>query len=402
MHPLPNLGRTSSDRVHSSGGCMRRLPFRFTRWAVSALVLAVVISVAACGDDGLSPHGVVRVVFDAPNVPQLYVGDTVRLSARPLGIGGQAMAGRAVRFQSSDPAIAEVDPVTGLVTAHAPGMVRITAICEGTSATIEFRVRLAPVASISVSPETRDLHPQWTVLLTVALTDAAGRPLTGRTVDFTSSNPNVATVGASGLVTAGGVGTATITATSEARSDVVLITVTPADVFAIAISPDVRFMSDGTILQYQAYPRDERGFTLSDRAITWKTSDANVAFVSPTGLVSARVPGGVMITASSGSVRAALPLTVRPHVEAIAVAPAKDTLRSGEFGAMEVFLTDVAGNRLVDREVTVSSSNPGIVAVLSDGRLRAMDAGTAVLTARAEGRTATGAVIVIERVVFVR
>ena len=34
--------------------------------------------------------------------------------------------------------------------------------------------------------------------------------------------------------------------------------------------------------------------------------------------------------------------------------------------------------------------------------ISAMDAGTAVLTARAEGRTATVAVIVIERVVFVR
>jgi uncharacterized protein YjdB len=67
-----------------------------------------------------------------------------------------------------------------------------------------------------------------------------------------------------------------------------------------------------------------------------------------------------------------------------------------------VLLADVGGNRLVDRDVTVTSSNPGIVAVLSDGRLRAMDVGTAVLTARSEGRSATVTVIVIENVVFVR
>lgn len=381
---------------------MRRLPYFSFRWSRRVSALVLLLAAMACRDGSLSPDGVVRVVFGGPATPELYVGDTLRLSALPLGMSGQAMDGRVVRYASSAPSIADVDPASGLVTAHGPGVARITATCEGASASMELRVRLAPVASISVTPETRALHPQWTVVLTVALADAAGRPLHGRQVEFTSSNPNIATVGASGLVTAGGVGTATITVTSEGRTDTVLITVTPAEVFAISISPDVRVMSDGTILQYSAYPRDERGFTLADRPITWATSDVNVAFVSSTGLVSARVPGGVMITARSGSVSASLPLTVRPHIEAIAVAPVKDTLRTGEFGAVEVFLTDVAGNRLVDRDVALSSSNPGVVAVLSDGRLRAMDVGTAVLTARAEGRTATVMVVVIEKVVFVR
>ena len=381
---------------------MRRLPYALFRWSRRVSGLVVLFALMACRDGGLSPDGVVRVVFGGPAAPELYVGDTVRLSARPLGTGGQTMGGRVVRYESSAPSIADVDPASGLVTAHGPGVARITATCEGVSASTELRVRLAPVASISVTPETRALHPQWTVVLTVALSDAAGRPLLGRQVEFTSSNPNVASVGASGLVTAGGVGTATITVTSEGRTDTVLITVTPAEVFAISISPDVRAISDGTILQYSAYPRDERGFTLADRPIAWETSDANVAFVSSTGVVSARVPGGVIITARSGSVTASLPLTVRPHIETIVVAPLKDTLRNGEFGAVDVFVTDAAGNRLVDRDVTLSSSNPGVVAVLSDGRLRAMDVGTAVLTARAEGRAATVMVVVIEKVVFVR
>ena len=381
---------------------MHRLPFASFRWAVTTITLAVLATAVACGEGGLSPQGVVRMTLRVSGTPDLYVGDTVRLSATPLGRGGQPMTGRTVRFTSSAPATADVDPVTGLVTARMPGTARITATCEGVSAAMELRVSLAPVASIVVTPETRALHPQWTVTLTVALTDAAGRPLVGRQVDFTSSNPNVATVGATGLVTAGAAGTATITAMSEGRSDVALITVTPADVFAITISPDVKVMSDGTLLRYQAFARDERGFTLGDRPITWQSSDSSVAVVSATGLVSARVPGGVMITARSGSVSASLPLTVRPHIETITVRPAKDTLRSGEFGSVEVFLTDAKGSRLVDRDVTLSSSDPGVVAVLSDGRLRGMLAGTAVITARSEGRSATVPVAVIENVVFVR
>lgn len=381
---------------------MHRLPYKSFRWAPAAFALALLAVVAACGDNGLSPDGVARIALHGPAGAALFVGDTARITATPLDMGGRAIIGRAVIFSSSAPAIAEVDPATGLVTARTPGTVRITAICDGQSASMEIRVTLAPVASIVVTPETRTLHPQWTVVLTVALADAAGRPLSGRQVDFASTNSNVAHVDASGVVTAGGVGTATITVTSEGRSDIAFITVTPADVFAVTISPDQRTMSDGTLRQYQAFARDERGFTLGDRPIVWETSDPSVAVVSPTGLVSARVPGGVMITARSGSISASLPLTVRPHIETIGVTPAKDTLRAGEFSSVEVFLADIGGNRLVDREVTLTSSNPGVIAVFDDGRLRAMNVGTAMVTARSEGRTATVGVTVIETVVFVR
>lgn len=87
------------------------------------------------------------------------------------------------------------------------------------------------------------------------------------------------------------------------------------------------------------------------------------------------MPGGVLITARSGSVSATFPLTARPHVATIAVTPATDTHRVGEVGAIDVYLTDGTGNRLVDRDVTLVSSNPAVVAVLSDGRLRAHDVG---------------------------
>lgn len=379
---------------------MRILPSTSLRRAVGALGL---LAMTACGDGIASPDGVLKVVLSVPDGgSELHVGDTVRLSAMPLGMRGRPMVGREVRFTSSAPAVASVDPLSGLVTAHGPGLARITATCEGAFATAELRVTLVPVAAVAVTPRTRTLHPRWTVMLTVTLTDAAGRPITGRQVQFTSSDQNVATVDAAGLVTAAGLGTASITVTSEGRSDVVSVTVTPAAVFKVAITPDLRVMSDGTIHQYHAWAQDERGNTLSDQAIEWSTSDASIAVVSPNGLVSARLPGEVSITATSGAVRGILPLKVQPHIETITLTPVKDTLREGEFGSMDVVLADITGNRLVDRQVTLSSSNPGVVAVLSDGRLRGMGTGSAVVTARAEGVTASAAVIVIENVVFVR
>ena len=396
---IPTLGTTNRAVVRYLEGAMQTLPYIAPRRAVCSLALLMLV--ASCGDGALAPDGVARLVL-AAGPRSLYVGDTARLTAIPVDLGGRPMAGRAVRFTSSAPHIAAVDATTGLITAHAPGVALITATCAGAAASMEVRVAMAPVATISVTPDAHTLHPQWTLTLGVALADAAGRPLTGRQVDFTSSDPNVAAVGSTGLVTAGTVGTATITAVSEGRADAAVITVTPAEIFAISISPDVRAVSDGTLRQYHAVVSDVRGYTLTDRPITWASSDTNIAVVASNGMVSARLPGGVVITARSGSVTGSLPLTVRPHIETIAMALDKDTLRVNEFGAAAIYISDAEGNRLVDREVTLSSSNPAVLAVLSDGRLRAMQTGTAVVTAKAEGRTATATVTVIENVVFVR
>jgi trimeric autotransporter adhesin len=56
------------------------------------------------------------------------------------------------------------------------------------------------------------------VPLTASLLDGAQRPVSGRTIDWSSSAPNVATVSATGLVTGVSAGTARITASSGGRS----------------------------------------------------------------------------------------------------------------------------------------------------------------------------------------
>jgi trimeric autotransporter adhesin len=58
-----------------------------------------------------------------------------------------------------------------------------------------------------------------TVQVTAVLRDAANNVLTGRTITWSSSNaPAIATVSSSGEVAAVGIGSATITATSEGVS----------------------------------------------------------------------------------------------------------------------------------------------------------------------------------------
>src|SRR5204863_2192868 len=86
----------------------------------------------------------------------------------------------------------------------------------------------APVASVTVTPAPASVPTGQTVQLTATLKDANGNTLTGRTVTWASSNPAVATVTGSGLVSGVTAGAATITATSETVSGTSAITVTAA------------------------------------------------------------------------------------------------------------------------------------------------------------------------------
>jgi uncharacterized protein YjdB len=81
------------------------------------------------------------------------------------------------------------------------------------------------VATVIVSPSSATLVPQQGTLLTATLRDASGNTLTGRTIQWTSTATAVASVDATGAVTALSQGSATIIATSEGQSGNAAITV---------------------------------------------------------------------------------------------------------------------------------------------------------------------------------
>ncbi|MBK6485420.1 MAG: Ig-like domain-containing protein [Gemmatimonadetes bacterium] len=156
----------------------------------------------------------------------LLPGQMTTATAHLKDASGNALSGRTVAWTSSNTAIATVD-AGGLVTALAAGPVQITATSEGKSGTAALIVIPPPVAFVSVSLGTPTLSVGTTVQSTVVTRDAGGIALTGRTVSYFSSAPAVASVSSAGLVTAIGVGSTTITATSEGVTGSAALTVTP-------------------------------------------------------------------------------------------------------------------------------------------------------------------------------
>jgi uncharacterized protein YjdB len=114
-----------------------------------------------------------------------------------------------------------------VVTAVAVGSATITATSEGQSTTAVVTVQPA-VASVVVSPNTVVVRKNSTVQLTATAYDASGHVITGRTVTWTSSDTERATVSSTGLVTAKRAGPApvTITATIDGHTGSSQVTIT--------------------------------------------------------------------------------------------------------------------------------------------------------------------------------
>ncbi len=199
-------GDTSVARVSSSGQVTGRAPG-------SATITATSEGKAGSATVTVSPVPVASVAL-APSTASIRVGQTVQLTATPKDSAGGTLVGRTVTWASGDTTVARVSP-GGLVTGVASGSAPITAMSEGKSSTAAITMTTVPVASVAISPATGSLRVGQTLQFAATPKDSAGGALTGRSVTWTSSNPGVATVSASGLVTSGAVGTVTITATRQ-------------------------------------------------------------------------------------------------------------------------------------------------------------------------------------------
>ena len=132
---------------------------------------------------------------------------------------------------------------------------------------------------------------------------------TNKAVTWTSSDSSIASVNSSGLVTAKADGIVTITATAKDGSGIIgtkIITISgQVPIITPITSVDVK-MSGITVIGNDNISTDGGSIYLtanvfpsnaSNKSVTWRSSDNNVASVSSSGLVTAKTDGNVTITA---------------------------------------------------------------------------------------------------------
>ena len=339
----------------------------------------------------------VALVTLTPNPASLNVGGTAQLSATLTDLAGNVLTGRSITWSSNASGVATVSS-TGLVSGVSAGNATITATSEGmdgTGAIIVSVASLAPVASVTVSPNPAGVRAGGTAQLTAVTKDSAGNVLTGRSITWTSNATGVATVSASGLVSGASVGNATITATSEGKNGTAAVNVSLVPVASVTVSPNPAGAAVGGTVQLTAVTKDSAGNILTGRAITWGSNAPGVATVSASGLVTGVSGGNATITATSEgkSGTAAVTITAVP-VASVTVSPNPAAIRVGGTVQLTAVTKDSAGNILTGRAITWSSNATGVATVSATGRVTGVAAGSATITAISEGKSGTAAITV--------
>ena len=223
----------------------------------------------------------------------LKLGETATLVAT---VKPDNATDKTVTWSSSDTAIATIDN-TGKITAVKEGSAIITAKAGEKSAECKVTVGI-PVSSIELDKKELALKigETATLIATVKPNDA-----TDKTVTWSSSNIDIATVDANGKVTAVSIGDVTITAACGGLSASCNVTVNPIPVSSIVLSETFVSLQIGeaTTLTATVKPDDA-----TNKTVTWTSSDEYVATVDQNGKVTAIRTGGAVIYAKAGDIQA--------------------------------------------------------------------------------------------------
>lgn len=305
---------------------------------------------------------------------------------------------KGVIFSSSNTNVAVVSN-DGLVTAVNNGTAIITVTSKENSSIIaKCSVKVGKpvmVTDVTVQPAELKLKTDGTYQLSVSVLPSNADE---RGVTFESSNTAVATVSASGLVTAKGPGTATITATAKdgsGKKSTCTVTVTQP-VKGVTVSPASVVIQKGNVQKLTASVVPANA---TNQELVYKSSNETVAIVSKDGIITGLNEGWATITVCSEenqaiygtcTVKVGLPV----YVTKITLDTTNVTMWAGATRQLGVSIEPANADI---KTVTYGSSNPDVATVSNTGLITAKKKGTTTITVTAadgSGKSASCAVIV--------
>ena len=314
------------------------------RFVTRTVALAMLIG---CSDGGPSQPGeptgpaVASIVVTGPSGPHL-IGASFAMTAQVRDETGATITGKSLAWSSASPSIATVSS-EGVVTALAAGSASISASVDGKSGSAMVTVTRPPVFAVTITPLAGAVVAGQSTPLAVVVTDKNGNVLIGRTVNFSSSAPLVATVDVNGQLAARSPGTTTITAGSEGVSGSLAVTVTApegsvaptiTEVGPAALTPGATAIVRGTGF----LGTSGTAVTVDGVAATvLSSSSTELAVLVPSAGLACRSTQPVPITVATagGMATASHPLTVA-RARTLAVGESFITGASGDIGCNEL------------------------------------------------------------------
>ncbi|HSU95987.1 MAG TPA: Ig-like domain-containing protein [Gemmatimonadaceae bacterium] len=227
--------------------------------------------------------------------------DTTRVHAQAYGADGKALVGVRYSFSSSDTTVVVVDP-SGKVRALKIGTATITSTANNLTGTATVHAaRATRTLAVNAVADSifvdKPIATTDTTLLQPIAKDSLGGVRTGLSYTFVTSDPSVATVSASGVVTAKGLGTATVTATGADLNVSKTVSVLSL-AKTVTLTATASGWLVGDTIPLSASALGWRGTTLSGRTFSYATPAGN-ASVAPTGHAVFGTAGTATFTATT-------------------------------------------------------------------------------------------------------
>ncbi|MFN8574458.1 MAG: Ig-like domain-containing protein [Gemmatimonadaceae bacterium] len=222
----------------------------------------------------------------------------------------------------------------------------------------------ASIGTVSLSMANPVINEGQTGQVLATVADTRGQALSGRSLTWTSSSPTIATVDANGLVTGVLAGTATITArdpaTNGTASGTLGITV-HAVVGQVQVTGATSPVMVGQTLALSAAVSSTTNHPITDRTVSWSSSDQAVATVTSDGNLTGVSAGTSTVQATVDGVSGTLQLTIAiPFPTSVAFTTSATTGQIGVGIPLVAEVRDQAGRPMAGRQVTWSVSDANV------------------------------------------
>jgi trimeric autotransporter adhesin len=307
---------------------------------VSSLVVLVGCSTNSDGTSQSSSE--LKSIEVTPDSASIAIGDKQQFTATgKYADDSTKNITDSVTWSSEKTATATVsddDGSKGLATAVAAGSVMITAKSGDVTGSVTLTVKAsgmttpATLVSIAVTPVAPSIAKgsKQAFVATGTYSDNSTKDLSA-SATWASETQATATITSAGLATGVGAGTTKITATSGSVSGSATLTVTEAKLVSISVTPDAPSIAKGTTQSFVATGTyDDASKQNLTASVTWASATTATATISSAGLATAVAAGTTVISATSGTIKGMVTLTVTgAKLVSIAVTPAAPSAAKG-------------------------------------------------------------------------
>lgn len=268
-----------------------------------------------------------------------------------------------------------------------------------------------PIQGITLSPASETLAAGERKQFIAEVRDESGQTMTGVALKWSIDDSTVARVDENGWVTALQKGTANLTtAYQEMKSKPAVIRVVSAKPVSIELTPADSKIEVGETRPFIATAKDAAGAAIDDITFSWTIADPEIAEVTSRGDVKGLQTGRTTLTAKSSGVE-----SPPASIEVVPQAPVKRpvatididpdasarTIAVGSNKKFTATAKDSSGAVIPNITFSWSLSNEGVISIESRDEeaskiVTALKAGSATLTASAEGKNGAAQITVVE------